>query len=339
MAYQQLGLIQATDYNALVDVQNSVAANTLNAIWAGGQYDNGYGQTLVPTVSPTGTVTATQWAQLINTLNSIKTHQNGTGTGISATTSGQTINYLSTLQSSLAATWSNRLLFNNTQGTYTPGSTYNPSFSQGNNPAAFSNTITRTVTFQSADQARYFFNAGGQISFVISSVANNDGTNRSADLVTLLSSNFSNQSAFRAHTNAGIGGSGGSVTTNQTSIGYYELTTNQQTLAAITSTTSLYTGDTVSLTVQSNGTQGLYQDRGTIITFRLTFISAQRTDGDYTGSDPQASQGPQKESGGSNYGNYWYFNDTVNITVNHRVDVTYPETTNLSNSWGSVTIG
>ena len=339
MAYQQLGLIQASDYNALVDVQNSVAANTLNAIWAGGQYDNGYGQTLVPTVSQTGTVTATQWAQLINTLNSIKTHQTGTGTGISATTSGQTINYLSTLQSSLSTAWSSRLLFNATQGTTQTGTTYTPSFSQGNNPAAFPNTLTRTVTFTNSETARYFFNAGGQINFIISSVANNDGTARSGDLVTLLATNFNNVSAFRSHTNSGRGGSGGSVTTNNTSIGYYELTTSPQTLVGITSTTSLYTGDTMSLTVQSNGTQGLYQDRGTVLTFNLNFTSAIRTDGDYTTSNPQGSQGSQKETGGANYSNYWYFNDTVNITVNHRVDVIYPETTNISNSWGTVTVG
>ena len=339
MAYQQLGLIEAADYNALISTQNSIAANTLNAIWANGQYDNGYGQSLIPTVSQTGTVTAIQWASLINTLNSIRTHQAGSGTGISATTSGQTINYLSSLQTSLATAYTNRLLFNSFQGLAPSGSTYSPTFSQGNNPAALTCTVTRTVTFPTADQARYFFNAGGQINFVVSGVANNDGTSRSGDLVTVVNTNFNGLTSFRAHTNGGRTGSGGTLNTNNTGIGYYELTTTPQTLVSITSTTSLYTGDTLTLTVASNGTQGLYQDRGSVITFVLTFTSAQRTDGIYTTSDPQQSQGSQKETGGSNYSNYWYFNDTINVTANHRIDVVYPETTNISNSWGSVTIG
>ena len=90
--------------------------------------------------------------------------------------------------------------------------------------------------------------------------------------------------------------------------------------------------------VQSNGTQGVYQDRGSVIQFTLTYVSGARTDGDYTTSNPQSVQGGPGESGGANYGNYWYFNDTTNITINHQVQVVYPETTNLSNSWGTVTV-
>jgi hypothetical protein len=32
------------------------------------------------------------------------------------------------------------------------------------------------------------------------------------------------------------------------------------------------------------------------------------------------------------------FDDSIDITVNHRVDVIYPSTTFLANTWGSVTI-
>lgn len=338
MAYQQLGLIQASDYNALVDTNWSTSANTLNAIWSGGQYDGGYGQTAIPQVSTAGTVTATQWASLINTLNSVKTHQTGTGTGISATTAGGTINYLSTLQSSLSTAWSSRLLFNSVQGTTTTGTTYSPNYTYANAPTLRSDTIVRTITFASADQARWFFNAGGQINFIVSSCSNGDGTNRSGDIVTLVGTNFASLTAFRAHTNGGRSGTGGTVNTNNTSLGYYEMTTSPQTLSQITSTTSLYTGDYMTLTAYTNGTQGLYQDRGSVLYMALTYVSALRTDGDYTTSDPQGSQGAQKETGGVNYSNYWYFNDSLNVTINHRIDVVYPETTNISNTWGTVTV-
>jgi hypothetical protein len=32
------------------------------------------------------------------------------------------------------------------------------------------------------------------------------------------------------------------------------------------------------------------------------------------------------------------FNQSINVTLNHRVDVIYPATTFLANTWGAVTI-
>jgi hypothetical protein len=32
------------------------------------------------------------------------------------------------------------------------------------------------------------------------------------------------------------------------------------------------------------------------------------------------------------------FNDNIDVTIPHRIDVIYPETTFLANTWGSVTI-
>ena len=76
------GLIQATDYNTFVGTSPSATTNTINTVWAVGSGSAGYGQTALSQVSSAGTVTATQWASLINTLNSILTHQSGSGSGI-----------------------------------------------------------------------------------------------------------------------------------------------------------------------------------------------------------------------------------------------------------------
>ena len=319
MAYSQGGLIAASDYNTFVG-SNNTTSGTLNYVWSTGNGQYGYGQTGLSAVSGAGTVTATQWASLINTMNSVSKHQSGgSGTGFTVPTAGSLVSYLSALSGDIATYNTNALLFNGTQGTTTTGSTFSPNFTAVNQAAASTFTITRTATFSSGDAARYLFNSGGQLNFIISSTANGDSTSRSADLVTLLSTNLVSYPAFRATSGGGKSGTGGTVVTNATNIGYYSLTTSPQTLVNITSTTTSYTSDYVTLTVQSNGAQGSNADKGTVITFVLTIYSAARTDG-------------TPNSGGS------YFNDTINITPSHRIDVVYPETTNLTSSWGTVTI-
>jgi hypothetical protein len=319
MAYSQGGLIAASDYNTFVG-SNNTTTGTLNYVWSTGNGQYGYGQTGVSAVSGAGLVTATQWASMINTMNSVSKHQSGgSGTGLTVPTAGTLVSYLSAISGNISTYNTNHLLFNSTQGTTTTGSVYSPNFTATNGAATQTFTITRTATFSSGDAARYFFNSGGQLNFIITSTTNGDSTSRSGDLVTLLSTNFGSYTAFRATTGGGRSGTGGTLNTNSTSIGYYSLTTSNQTLTQITSTTTSYTSDYVIFAVKSNGVQGSNADVGTIITFTMTIYSAARTDG-------------TPNSGGS------YFNDTINITPNHRVDIVYPETTNLSNTWGTVTI-
>lgn len=328
MTYSQGGLIQATDYNGFVGTSPSSTSNQINTVWAVGNGQYGYGQTSLSQVSSAGTITAAQWASAINTLNSIKTHQTGSGTGIGAPTAGTLISYLSTFSSSLTTAYSSALSFNS-QGSTTTGSVFSPAETNATTQSAVSFTITRTATFASADQARYFFNAGGQLNLVITGVTNNDSTSRSGDMVTLMATELGGLSAFRATTNGGRTGTGGTVNTAATSIGYYGLTTSPQTLSQITSTTSGYTGDYVYVAAKSNGAQGSNADKGTVITFTIYMYSAARS----------ALPSPPAWGGvGTAPTVNTSVNDSINVTVSHRIDVVYPETTNLSNTWGTVTI-
>jgi hypothetical protein len=328
MTYASGGLIQATDYNGFVGTSPSSTANQINTVWAVGNGNAGYGQTALAQVSSASTVTAVQWASLINTLNSIYTHQSGVGTGLGAPTAGSLISYLSVLSGDITTQYTNCLTAA-TQGNTTTGTLFSPPETVSNQQAAATFTITRTVTFASADAARYFFNAGGQLNFVITSVTNNDGTTRSADMVTLAGTNFGGLSAFKATTNGGRTGTGGTVNTAATSIGYYGLTTTNQTLSQITSTTAGYTSDTINLSVKSNGVQGSNADVGTVITFTLTLTSAAR---------PTLAAPPAWGGIGTPPVTNTVVNDSVNVTVNHRVDIVYPETTNLTNTWGTATV-
>jgi len=324
MAYSQGGIIAAADYNTFIN-----GTNQLNTVWSTGTGNAGYGQTAISTVSQAGTVTATQWATLINTLNSARTHQSGSGSGISAVTAGSTINYLSTLQTQVDSAYTNRVS-HTTQGSTTTGTTYSPNWTLGNDTAAVTFNQTRTVTFGDANQARYFFNAGGQINYVIISATNNGGTNRGADLVTLSSTNFGGYSAFKQGGSGGRTGSGGTVVTNNTGLGYYGLTTSYQTLSKITSTTSPYTGDYIQLDLVTNGTNlAGTSDKGNVLTFNLILYSAAQS------SFPAP---PANPPGTGSTTNNTTTEDGINITVNYRIDIVYPETTNLSNSWGTVTV-
>jgi hypothetical protein len=317
MAYSQGGLIAATDYNNFVGTNPVTGSGTINAVWGIGNGQYGYGQTAVSqSASTAGTVTAAQWATLINTMNSVSTHQSGSGTGLTVPTAGSLITYLSAVSTDLGTYYTNHLNAAS-QGSTTTGTVYSPTATATNNTTYSGTVFTRTITFASADQARYFFNAGGQLNFVITSVGNNDGTSRSADAVTIIGTGLGGVSAFKATTNGGRTGSGSTVTTNTTSTGYYGLTTTATTLHQITTTSSTYAGDYVQLQWSTNGTAGYNADNGTVITLSMIYYSAHTS----TTSGLYGSSG-----------------DTLNITVNHRIDVVYPETTNLGNSWGTVTI-
>jgi hypothetical protein len=123
--------------------------------------------------------------------------------------------------------------------------------------------------------------------------------------------NFGSKKFFACNTGA-ITGTGGTATDTTTNNGYYGQTTSNTTLTTITSTSTSYTTDVFTVYAKTNGVQGSNADVGTVITFYVTIYSAARTG--------------------------TAFNDTINITPNHRIDIVYPETTNLSNTWGTVTI-
>ena len=324
MAYSQGGLIEATDYNNFLN-----GSNQLNTVWSTGTGNVGYGQTALSTISTAGTVTATQWATLINTLNSAMVHQTGTGSGISATTAGGTINYLSSLANNINTAYTNRLN-KTTNGSTTTGNVYSPAFSEVNQTAAYNSSFTRTIAFESGDAARYFFNAGGYINFITTSAVNNDATSRSADMVTLIGTNLGNFTGFGAANNSGRSGTGGTLTTNATGTGYYGLTTSEVSLSYIDATSVTYSADYVALNyftstanISGNG------DKGSTIYIQGVFNSGAQT--------TYAAPGPNPTLTGTTVTNTTT-EDSVNVTWNHRIDIVYPESTNLSAVWGNVTV-
>lgn len=311
MTYSSGNLVQATDYNTFVGGNTANVTNRLNSILGGGAGNSGYGQSGLSNVTASSDlISATQWTTLVNGVNKVRKHQSGASySNLSTYTANTLVNATQDFLTNLTTAYTNRLTFSAT-GTTTTGSTFSPNFTapDDTNPATFN--ISRTATFASADKARYFFNAGGQLNFVVTSVTNGGSTNRGASLATLAATNLTSLKFYAAN-NGGRTGSGGTVSSSNTGLGYYTATTSNAAAVAITSTTSSYTSDTATVYLKTNGTQGSYSDNGTTMTISLVL---------YSGAQSPA------------------FNDSIDITVNHRVDVIYPETTFLANTWGSVTI-
>ena len=228
MTYSQGSLIVATDYNGFVN--DTVGAN-VNNIWSTGATDAGYGQTAISTVSAAGTITATQWASLVNNLSSIASHQGTTITARTAPVAADTINILAALNTDLTNCTTNRgnAVANGTQYT---GWTGTNSVTGGKSGANWSITFTNTVTFASANAARYFFNAGGRVKIdVAKSSTGETGDPEWNDLATTLCGDIYITGGTATQTISGSSYTGttktggtGTPTTLATTTGWYDLT-------------------------------------------------------------------------------------------------------------------
>ena len=308
MAYEAGGLISAADYNTLIN-----GTNKFNKTWSVGNGDAGYGQTVVTTKTAGDTVSATEWASIINKLNIVRTHQTGAGTGVATVVAGNIVEYQEGVDGGVDLAYTTRLVFNAQGSTTTDsGTSHNPVDADGT--ATF--TYTRTATFASADQARYFFNAGGELNLDLTAGANTGGTGRGAQALAMVTG-LGGIAEFRATTNNGRTGTGETETTNDLTVGYYGLTTSNQVLSRVDESGSAYTpytADFITVSVKSNGVQGANADVGTIITWTIVIESAA------TGAGT--------------------FNDNIDVVFTSKLNITYPETASgLTNTWGTITIG
>lgn len=322
MTYSSGGLIQAADYNGFV--ANTVGAN-VNGIWGAGATDSGYGQTALATVSAAGTVTATQWASLVNTLSSMGSHQGTTITARTAPVTGNTITILSNLNTDLTNLTTNRgnAAASGTQFTGWTG-TSSKTAATGSGASAWTITFTHTVTWASAAAARYFFNAGGRIKWETSKTADTtDADTEWNDLANTLVGDIYITGGTGSQTIAGttytgttkIGGTG-SPNILLTTTGWYDLTTGDTIIYKQFADTAPYTGQFIQISAKTagSGTQlvltTLWSDPG----------------GSGAGSSDNISGGTATT--GITFG-------TAPATV-----VTYfpPSATNLTNTWGTPTV-
>jgi hypothetical protein len=309
MTYAAGGSIQASDYNTLVG--SGATANTLNAVWSTGSSTAGYGQTALATVTAGNPVAATNWANLVNTTASVGAHQGSSLTAVTAPVTGGSIAFISAIPTNLQTTYANRLNAatqgGTTANTATFGSTWTTAI-----------TFTHTVTFANGDAARYFFNSGGQlkvtcshanatagINLLFNNLASNIGTVTvsapTSGTVTIASTSYAGVQK--------VGGGGNSPTIDSTK-GYYGLSSSNAnifTQLASTGPAGYYLSTFIRIIAKTNGTQGGNGDNGSIVT--LYTIWDEVPDGLTVGTG-----------------------STTTVTA------VAPETTNLANTWGTISI-
>lgn len=325
MTYSIGGLIQATDYNGFV----STDASNINTVWATGATDQGWGQTAITTVSAAGTVTATQWASLVNNLSSMGSQTGTAITARSAPTVGLTISVLSAVAADITSCNTNRAnaaAVGSTSTTWTGASAKTATTGTGTD--AWTITWTQTVTFPSADQARYFFNAGGRIYLTMDK--SSTGLDSDADWNTFVGkvgtisfTGIAGTKSLAGTSYTGTsrqGGTGGTQTTLSTGTSFYSLTAGAAatTIFQLNDDLSVYTGDTIIITAAKNA-------GSTAMTFVTTWNSTARTG---TGQNTQISGGTDTASPFSSYG-------TAPVVLCRFIP---PATTYLANSWGTPTV-
>ena len=228
MAYVSTGLIQAADYNGFV---NLTAGANVNATWSTGTTSAGYGQTAISSVSASGVVTAVNWASLVNTIASMASHQGTAITARTAPVTGNTVSILTALNTDITNCYNNR---GNAAavGTQFTGWTGTNSLTAGRPAGAWSISFVNTVTWASADAARYFFNAGGIVKIDVSKTATgNTGDPEWNDLANTLCGDIYISGGAYSQTIAGtvytgtikVGGSGTPNTLASTT-GFFDLT-------------------------------------------------------------------------------------------------------------------
>lgn len=311
MTYSSGGLIQAADYNGF-----TTNSGGLNDIWATGSGDKGWGQTAFTAVAAGGTVTATQWATLVNNLASAGSQTSSTLTSRTAPVAGNTITVLAAVAADITTVTNNRGNAAASGAQYTTsGSSSGPA--ESTNAAGWTMTFTQTITFASAAAARYFFNAGGIVRIAYSK--SSTGTDKDPDWNTFAGQcgtiNFTGRVNSAAQTIAGtsysgttrIGGSGGTQTTLATTIGFYGITAGAAatTLFKLTEAASPYTSDYIQTTVALNA-------GATVLTFVTTWVDA-----GYSGAGK---------------------NNAISAGATTALSYFPPSTTYLSASWGTPTL-
>ena len=304
MSYSQYGTIAASDYNTLVGGDPVTSSGTLNAVWATGGTNTGYGQTAEANVAVGDTVTATKWANLVNKTANSASHQGTSISAVTAPASGGTVTYLSAIPTNLTSIYTGRLNAatqgSTTANTATYGSTWSAAI-----------TFTHTVTFANANAARYFFNAGGQLKVTCSHANTATSINQlynglASNIGTVVLSSPTtgsvtiNSTSFNGITKIGGGGNAPTISTNT---GYYALTTsNANVFTQLASTgPSGYLSSFIRVIAASNGSPGA--------TVTIYTVWDEVPDG-----------------------------LTVGTGSSTTVTAQAPETTYLANSWGTISV-
>ena len=281
MAYAVGDTISNSDYNGLL---NNTAANTPNAgvaarginyIAGTGAGEYGLGQTELTAVGTSDTITAAQWNSLFTFMNNIQNHTNITAlTSTTAAAAGDVIAIKAALETDLTA-----LAAAVAGGSTSVTALTTSAALQTVTTAAegWDSTATQevSVTFNSANAMRWFFNGGGEVRITVGIVAATEQGKDTAfkDLGTAIGNlDIGSQASTRS-------GTGETLTTNGLALGFHDLTTSYQTILKLTSDNTNYTSNHVEIFAKLDAAVGT----ATVITVKMVATDA-ASDAQYDGA-------------------------------------------------------
>lgn len=329
MAYTAGDTILDDEYNTFVTGNaagtGDNGVNNVNTLWGAGTLDKGYGETgsTLASVSAGSTITATQWDNFLSRIETIAAHQGSTVTNYSTLSAGDTITALSTVATDLATITTNRMDAAASGSTVTTDGAINRT-------GTWSGSINAThrITFASANAFRYFFNAGGLITFTFSlSGGTSDGKyDEWVDLVSNMGTiYFSGSASHTVNSQAltgttQVGGAAGGAGSSVSSIDAFALTTSAQEIMIKYADTAPYTANYIQIQATADAAAG----SATYIDFTITANDAAADTGN-----------PAYPAGGTNPAAL----DIIDGTFTSTMNFIYPSSTYLTSAaWGTPTM-
>jgi hypothetical protein len=327
MTYVSTGLVQATDYNGFVSTTTNA---NINATWGQSTTTSGYGQGNITVVAAGDTVTATKWADLVNKISNMALHQGTTITSRTAPVATNLIQVLANVNTDITNCYTNR---NNAALVGTQNGTFSGTTSKttgtGSGSTAWTITFTHTITFANNSAFNNFFNSGGRVEWDVGKSSTgtladaewNDLANTLTGRIFLTGAAASKTIASVAYTGTTRVGGTGTPAVLATSTGAYALTTTATTLYRQLADTAPYTGQFIQLNASVNSNSA-----PTVITFSTTWVDP---GGSGAGSSDVISGGTATNSPATS------ITGTAPTTL---VTTIPPETTYLTNTWGTPTV-
>ena len=263
MVYEIDNLIAAADINAFLA--------QLDLVYGVGFGDSGYGQITfsLATISVGDKVQSAEWSALVNAAEVCENHQGSTinmppvsevaiGQFVEAHEADPPTSDPFDISSSLNILGNNRLMVD-------PGSTtLFSNFLSDSRGTSWSVALDHifTMVFPTGDDARHFFNSGGEIR-MRGSRSGGSGTSQNADWTSLLSS-LAAGVVFSANTTT-------AATGTPAAIGYFQLTTSFQQIFTVNSSYVNYAANDITIFARTQDGPGGNGDTGRFLEFRIEY--------------------------------------------------------------------
>ena len=280
MAYVAGDIILDDEYNTFVTSTDPIG---INHIMGTGATVYGLGQAALPAVAAgegqtSGTVTAASWNALLSALDNIGNHTNDSLTARTAVSAGDTIAIKAAIAADLVSLAAEVAAGSVNATALSAGAELRSS--RSGTRYVGSHIVEHSVTFSNANEARFFFNAGGKIRVNLTRVgggAANGSTatdkDDSVDEMITAMGNFDIASLQSTRS-----GASETLTTNGFAVGFQDVTTSYQTVFLLTQANGTYTSMTLKGEVKANATAG----STTVITIKMSLTDADGGDILYT---------------------------------------------------------